>query len=123
MHLINIPQMQQVVEHVVVGENEPCWFHGEPGCGKSQGIAGAVARLGAQLIDFRLGQYDTVDFKGFPDIDRETNTTVWYMASTLPISCSRSGASASTWSSPTRSSARPATAPRTAVLAARARRR
>lgn len=85
MHLINIPQVAQVIEHVVIGENEPAWFHGEPGCGKSQGIAQACERLGAQLIDFRLGQYDTVDFKGFPDIDRDTNTTVWHMASTLPF--------------------------------------
>jgi MoxR-like ATPase len=86
MHLINIPQMQQVVEHVVIGENEPAWFHGEPGCGKSQGIDRRPAsRARRQLIDFRLGQYDTVDFKGFPDIDRETNTTVWHMASTLPF--------------------------------------
>jgi hypothetical protein len=85
MHLINIPQMQGVVEHVVIGENEPAWFHGEPGCGKSEGIGGACKALDAQLIDFRLGQYDTVDFKGFPDIDRETNTTVWHMASTLPF--------------------------------------
>jgi MoxR-like ATPase len=85
MHLINIPQMQGVVEHVVIGENEPAWFHGEPGCGKSQGIGGACKALDVQLIDFRLGQYDTVDFKGFPDIDRDTNTTVWHMASTLPF--------------------------------------
>jgi hypothetical protein len=85
MHSISIPQVDQTVEHIVIGLNEPCWFHGEPGCGKSQGIASAVERLGGQLIDFRLGQYDTVDFKGFPDIDRETNTTVWHMASTLPF--------------------------------------
>lgn len=85
MHLINVPQMQQVVEHVVIGENEPCWFHGEPGCGKSQGITAACDSVDAQLIDFRLGQYETVDFKGFPDIDRESGTTVWHMASTLPF--------------------------------------
>ncbi len=85
MHLINIPTMQEVVREIVIGENEPCWFHGEPGCGKSQGMEAAVKDAGAQLIDFRLGQYDTVDFKGYPEVDRDTNTTVWRMASTLPF--------------------------------------
>jgi hypothetical protein len=85
MHLINIPSMQEVVREIVIGENEPCWFHGEPGCGKSEGMNAAVEAEDAQLIDFRLGQYDTVDFRGYPDVDRTNNTTVWYMASTLPF--------------------------------------
>lgn len=85
MHLISVAQIPQVIEHICIAENEPVWFHGEPGCGKSQGMNAAAKALDAQLIDFRLGQYDTVDFKGFPDIDRETSTTVWHMASTLPF--------------------------------------
>jgi hypothetical protein len=85
MHTINIPEVDQVIEHVVIGQNEPCWFHGEPGCGKSQGISSAVARLNGVLCDFRLGQYQTVDFKGYPEVDRATEMTVWRMASTLPF--------------------------------------
>lgn len=85
MFLINIPTMAEIVREIVIGENEPCHFHGEPGSGKSEGMALAVKELDAQLIDFRVGQYDTVDFRGYPDIDRETNTTVWHMASTLPF--------------------------------------
>jgi hypothetical protein len=84
MHLINISQMQEVIEHVAIGENEPCWFHGEPGCGKTAGIGAACEKLDVELIDLRLGQYDTVDFRGFPGV-AEDGTTVWHMASTLPF--------------------------------------
>lgn len=85
MHLINIPTMQAVIQHVVIGENEPAWFHGPAGCGKSQGIEQGCKTEDAQLIDFRCGQYDSVDFRGFPGVDEATQSTVWYMASTLPF--------------------------------------
>lgn len=85
MQLINIDDMKQVVRHVVIGENEPAWFHGPAGCGKSQGAEQACAEEDAQLIDFRLGQYDSVDLRGFPGVDALTNTTVWHMPSTLPF--------------------------------------
>jgi hypothetical protein len=96
MHTISIPQVQQVVKLNVIGLDEPSWFHGEPGCGKSEGINAAIAEVDAELqvenkgrrarlIDFRLGQYDTVDFKGYPEVDRATETTVWRPASTLPV--------------------------------------
>lgn len=84
MQLINVPTMQEVIRDVVIGENEPCWFHGEPGCGKSEGASQAITALGAQLIDFRVGQYDTVDFKGYPQVD-EHQVMMWARAGTLPF--------------------------------------
>src|SRR5690242_13177208 len=85
MQQITIPQMIQTVIHVTIGQNQPTWYHGEPGCGKSQGLRQACEQADAQLIDFRAGQHDTVDFKGYPEVDRTDSTMVWRPASTLPV--------------------------------------
>jgi hypothetical protein len=85
MHTINVPTMIDTVLQVAISEGEPVMFHGEPGCGKTEGIVGAAKEAGAELIDIRLGQYDSVDLRGFPGVDAETGTTVWHMPSTLPF--------------------------------------
>lgn len=83
MHLINIPQMQAVISHVAIAENEPCFFWGPPGCGKSEGTEAAARAEEAILIDERLGQYDSVDMRGIPSI--EDGMTTWNMPSSLPF--------------------------------------
>jgi hypothetical protein len=85
MHLINVAQMSAVISHIVVGEDEPCMFWGEPGCGKTEGIMAVAKELDADVVDIRLGQYDSVDLRGFPGVDPISNTTVWHMPSTLPF--------------------------------------
>lgn len=85
MHNITIPQMAATVRHIAIGENEPCMFWGEPGCGKTEGITQVTKEEDADLVDIRLGQYDSVDLRGFPGVDPISNTTVWHMPSTLPF--------------------------------------
>lgn len=101
MHVIDIPTMKGIVRDVVVELNEPVMIVGQFGAGKTEGIEQAVEELdtelaasprefsgvicsGAVLCDIRLGQYDSVDMRGFPGVDRETGMTLWHPPSTLP---------------------------------------
>lgn len=92
MHLITIPNMIDTVRHVVIGENEPCFFWGPPGCGKSEGMAAAAKAAGSELIDIRLGQYASVDLRGIPFVEAITSPeatqhalTTWAQPSTFPF--------------------------------------
>lgn len=92
MHLINIPQMVETVQHVAVAENEPCFFWGPPGCGKSQGIEAAAKAQDADLVDIRLGQYDSVDLRGIPFVEANPDPkavhfslTTWAQPATIPF--------------------------------------
>jgi hypothetical protein len=40
---------------------------------------------GDELVDIRLSQYDSVDLRGFPGVDRATGLTVWHAPATLPF--------------------------------------
>lgn len=65
-----------------------CLVLGGPGIGKSE-IARQVAdQLKIGFLDLRLAYYDTVDLRGMPGIDRnsESHTTVWYPPRMLPTS-------------------------------------
>lgn len=91
MHLISIPQMAATVAHVAVAENEPCFFWGPPGCGKSEGMVQAARDLDADLVDIRLGQYDSIDLRGIPFVDTppaeavSAALTSWAQPSTMPF--------------------------------------
>ena len=85
MDIIDIPTLKEFVKDVVIGLEEPVMIVGETGCGKSEGIAQAVEEADAILCDIRLGQYDSVDMRGFPGVDKTTGLTVWHAPSTLPF--------------------------------------
>lgn len=84
MHTINIPTMKLMVKHVAVEQREPLMFWGQPGCGKSEGIAQACADMGGMLVDVRLSQYDSVDLRGIP-VPNESGLTTWHPPATLPF--------------------------------------
>jgi hypothetical protein len=85
MHVINIPTAKQIVQHVAIRLAQPVMFVGQFGAGKSEGVQQAVNEANAIMCDVRLGQYDTVDLKGYPDVNDQTGFTVWHPASTLPF--------------------------------------
>jgi hypothetical protein len=85
MQTITVSQFKDVIRHIVMRQNRPVMGWGRPGEGKTEGAEQAAQEENAHLVDIRLGQYDSVDLKGMPDGDRATNTTVWYMPSTLPF--------------------------------------
>jgi hypothetical protein len=82
---ITIDRMPSLIQHVVIGLDQPAYFHGEPGCGKTEGLAQACEDLDVDLIDFRAGQFDSVDFRGLPIANREARMTEWLMNGLLPF--------------------------------------
>lgn len=83
MQKINISMLKEIVRDVVIGLNEPVLVVGQFGAGKSVGICQACDEADAFLVDIRLGQYDSVDIRGIPTIEKKR--TVWNPASTLPF--------------------------------------
>ncbi len=85
MQTISIDQMKQLITHVGIRKRRPLMFWGSFGVGKTQGVEQSALENDAVLCDVRLGQYDSVDIRGFPGVHKETGQTVWHPPSTLPF--------------------------------------
>jgi hypothetical protein len=102
MKKLSIQQLKQTVAHIVIRLNRPILVRGGFGVGKSEGITQAVDELdnpqslqallgkdcpytGTILAEIRLSQYDSVDFRGFPQADKKTGTAIWYPPATMPF--------------------------------------
>lgn len=83
MQVINIPTMKSMIHHIGVRKRRPLMFWGPSGVGKSEGIAQACLEEQGVLIDIRASQYESVDFRGIPDI--QLGSTVWNMPATMPF--------------------------------------
>lgn len=83
MQVVNMSTMKGLIHHVAVKKRRPIYLHGASGIGKSEGVAQACHDHGGVLIDIRVSQYESVDFRGIPDI--QNGTTVWNMPATLPF--------------------------------------
>lgn len=85
MYTLNLTETAAFLEHVALQHRQPVFMWGQPGVGKSAIAHQLAARHGARLVDIRLSQYDSVDLRGFPDVDPATGTTRWHAPSTLPF--------------------------------------
>jgi hypothetical protein len=87
MHTISIEQMKEMIKHVCFRLNNVVGFVGPSGCGKTEGNKQATEESGAIFLPFLMGQYDSVDLRGFPGVDTHDGykSTTWYPASTLPF--------------------------------------
>lgn len=102
MRKLSISQIKTAVKETAIRLDKPLFVRGQFGIGKSQGIEQAVEELdspqalqallgrscvytGTMLSGFRLSQYEGVDMRGFPGIDKKTATSIWYPPSTLPF--------------------------------------
>lgn len=83
MQIINIPTMKSMISHLAVKKRRPLFFHGPSGIGKSQGIEQSAREHGGTLVDIRVSQYESIDFRGIPDV--QGRTTVWNMPATIPF--------------------------------------
>lgn len=101
---IKVADMKAIIKHIGVGQREPIMVWGRFGIGKSEAItqvaweyylkslpkeqrAKALDELDSppNLVDIRLSQYDSVDFRGMPDLDRAEKQAVWYPPVVLPF--------------------------------------
>lgn len=102
MKTITVSEVKDIVKHLVIGLNKAAIFRGRFGAGKSAGVNQSAQELNekgalidllgedtpykrVEVIDVRLGQYDSVDLRGFPHPDKATGTAIWYPPGTLPF--------------------------------------
>lgn len=71
---MRIPEIKTAVADLL-DANVPAFIWGEPGIGKSQGVAQVAADRGAAFVDIRLSMFDPVDLRGLPTI--QGAETVW----------------------------------------------
>lgn len=83
MQIVNISTMKAMITHAGVRKRRPLAFWGRMGIGKSEGIQQSAAEHDAVLVDIRLSQYESVDFRGIPDVS--SAMTVWNMPATVPF--------------------------------------
>ncbi|MCC6347308.1 MAG: AAA family ATPase, partial [Nitrospirales bacterium] len=64
----------------IVKNSDPCvslFIWGPPGVGKSTMVREVTEELGIGLLDVRAAQLESIDLRGFPVIDPETNLASW----------------------------------------------
>lgn len=93
---IDIGMMKSLIKHVGVGLRQTLMFWGRFGIGKTQAVtqvawsyylrkhpkAKVTGGKPPNLVDIRLSQYESVDFRGLPD--RQNDMTVWNLPATIP---------------------------------------
>ena len=82
---ISVNQLHRVITELVFKRRRVVMFRGRFGLGKTFVARQAAAAYGAFMCEVRLGQYDSVDLRGMPNIDAATKSTVWYAPATLPF--------------------------------------
>lgn len=83
MQVVSIPTMKGMISHLGVRKHRPLMFHGPAGVGKSEAVAQCCAEHEGILVDIRVSQYESIDFRGIPDI--QAGATVWNMPATMPF--------------------------------------
>lgn len=83
MFAINTEEAKDLIRNVAIELNEPLMLWGAPGTAKSSIVAQVTEEQGGVLCDIRLGQYDSIDLRGIPNIDERK--TVWNLPATLPF--------------------------------------
>lgn len=84
MYTLSLPEALQMAEHIAVGQNNPVMLWGPSGVGKTEGVNQLAKRIDAFPWTVILGQYDSVDLKGYPGKD-DKGFLSWCPASTLPF--------------------------------------
>jgi hypothetical protein len=83
MQQISIPQMKDMIDHLGVRKRRPLYFHGPSGIGKSEAVHQSCTDHDGVMVDIRVSQYESIDFRGIPDV--QNGATVWNMPATVPF--------------------------------------
>jgi len=68
----------------VSGLNQSIYLEGPSGIGKSELVAQLAKEIGAELIDIRLGHYDSIDLNGIGIPDLENKKAIWTRPEIFP---------------------------------------
>lgn len=85
MQQVSIPTLKDVIHHVAVRQRNPLFIWGASGIGKTDAVEQVCADQGGVLCDIRLSQYESVDFRGLPDITPGEQVTKWLLPSMMPF--------------------------------------
>lgn len=83
MFAINTTEAKDLVKDVAVRLNKPIMLWGKPGVGKSSLLKQVANELSALVVDIRLGQRESVDLRGMPDI--RGDITKWIKPGEFPF--------------------------------------
>lgn len=83
MQIVNIPALMSMIDHVAVRHRRPLMIWGPMGVGKTEAVEQSAVDHNAALVDIRLSQYESVDFRGIPTV--AGGSTIWNMPATLPF--------------------------------------
>ena len=83
MQVVNMSTMLGLIHHVCIRKRRPLYLWGASGIGKSEGVHQSCREHNGVMVDIRVSQYESIDFRGIPDI--QERTTVWNMPATLPF--------------------------------------
>lgn len=80
------PSLAIAALEFLVKQNAPAMLWGAPGVGKSDLVRQVAKKLGLELIDIRLSQFDPTDLKGFPVVTGKGANAVahWVPPALLP---------------------------------------
>lgn len=68
MQVVNIPTFQDLIRTVAVKHRIPLMAWGPPGVAKSESVWQVCDELDGIMVDRRLSQYDSIDFRGIPKV-------------------------------------------------------
>ena len=80
---VNIKETKEIIE-MAWDTKMPIMLWGSMGIGKTAAVRQFCEEKQIGFVDIRLSEFDEVDLRGIPTIDKETKTTVWYPPSFLP---------------------------------------
>lgn len=83
MFAINTIEAKDLIKDVAVRLNKPVMLWGKPGVGKSSLLKQVAEELDAIVVDIRLGQRESVDLRGMPDI--RGDITKWIKPGEFPF--------------------------------------
>ena len=78
------PSQAAAALELYIRADQPVFFHGSPGSGKSAVVKQVAEKLGRPVIDLRLSQLESVDLRGIPYREVQENITRWAANSQLP---------------------------------------
>jgi len=85
MDTITMRELPTYLYYVTYTRRRPVMLWGVMGVGKSAAVIQFASWIKGVLVDIRLGQYESIDLRGLPDVNKENGTTTWYVPATLPF--------------------------------------
>ena len=85
MQQVSIATLKDIIFHTAMRHRNPLFIWGASGIGKTDAVEQVCEDHGGVLCDIRLSQYESVDFRGLPDVIPGDRVTKWLLPSMMPF--------------------------------------